>query len=142
MPIMEKVSMEQETGLIDLYSFTEDREDLYCGDLLHPGKEGYVEIAHYVYDAIQGILVPAGESAVAEINVACSMSSFGKEAKTITISIEDGASLINLTPEDFTLSGCITDASSKRARFLAFFVISCYCKVEGTGILAVFSDDP
>ena len=124
MPIMEKVSMEQETGLIDLYSFTEDREDLYCGDLLHPGKEGYVEIAHYVYDAIQGILVPAGESAAAEINVACSMSSFGKEAKTITISIEDGASLINLTPEDFTLSGCITDASSKRARQVAVNLVS------------------
>lgn len=55
-PIIRRVSEEEAVGLIDLYTFTEGRQDLYTSDLLHPSKEGYTEIASYIYSQIEDML--------------------------------------------------------------------------------------
>ena len=47
-PIIRETAREEDTGLIDLYTFTEGRQDLFTDDLVHPNQKGYYEFAEYI----------------------------------------------------------------------------------------------
>ena len=48
-----KYALEKGFGLIDINNLTEDREDLFLQDLIHPNKKGAFEIAKEVYKSIK-----------------------------------------------------------------------------------------